>query len=149
MNDFINEMYLSMSFATSINYSDFRFTSAAVTFNNIFAMVVTAVLCVNPVYISVQVYRKWKRDDKIGAANLILKEGGEEEDSDGSAHAPRRDYDPEKFEKERRDLFLKCKAMRDKRVALMKKNTGLAPRAGLQNPGEARKVLQEESATKS
>ena len=85
MNDFINEMYLPMSFATSINYSDFRFKSPAVIFNNIFALVITAVLVVNPFFISVQVYRKWKREDRIGET-LILKEGGEQEDSesDGS-----------------------------------------------------------------
>ena len=85
MNDFINEMYLPMSFATSINFSDFRFKSPAVIFSNIFALVITAVLCVNPVYISIQVYRKWKREDTIGEA-IILKEGGEQEDSesDGS-----------------------------------------------------------------
>ena len=55
-NDFINEIYLTQSFAICINTSSLGFVSLAVGFNNSFMSAMALVVAILPIYVAAQVY---------------------------------------------------------------------------------------------
>ena len=83
-NDFINEIYLTQSFAICINTSSMGFVSLSVGINNTFGSIIAVTLIVVPIIISIRAHLQWKRELLIGAAKVELKEGGEEESKNGA-----------------------------------------------------------------
>ena len=58
--EFIEEMYLTMSFAFAINMSSMDFVSAAVGFNNVFTCLIGASILVTPITLTRKLHMGWK-----------------------------------------------------------------------------------------
>ena len=78
-NDFINEIFLTVSFAVSINFSKVDWSTTPMTISNIFAIIMALVIIVVPNFIAIALHLRWRLETKIGQAIVEHKEGGEGE----------------------------------------------------------------------
>ena len=84
-HDFLNEIYLTMSFVISINTSSISFTGgSAIIVNSCFAIVMALVCVFTPIYLAVRSHLDWKRATITGETTVTtvkdFKEGGEKEE---------------------------------------------------------------------
>lgn len=61
-NSKFNDAYLTIAFTTGINLSSMTFVSAAVTFNNCVALLMSALLVFSPIKTGVTLFKGWKKN---------------------------------------------------------------------------------------
>ena len=78
--DFFSELYMCIVFSVGINFTADRFTSAAVGFDNLFALTLTIAVVFAPILILVKLYKAIKSAEQSLIMNRFEQlEGGEDE----------------------------------------------------------------------
>ena len=77
--EFIEGIFLPMSFAAAINTSTMAFISAAVGVNNVFSIVIDLTLFLTPIMLTWYLLKGWKENKALATA-AEQREGGEQEE---------------------------------------------------------------------
>ena len=78
LNDFFNEIYITMCFTVCINLTELEFREIGIVINNVFALAIGVAIVIVPVYVSIRLFMKWKNLPSEGEQYLEddQKEGG-------------------------------------------------------------------------